>query len=1008
MPEEKKKKITGEEVSEESIKNAFKKEEQVKSPGLDTGEHLKPKKKEKRRILSTLDSKSILNLDFVEEKRKEPQKKREQVDQKTVLEMNQSFSQEEKKEKKKPSEKIDPKSILDFEGDYQADVQEQEAKKKRDLLDFFSKKNNTKNEIPLQSLPERAPIQLSFSEKRGEDLSSESFSSIGQTLHIVASVLVASFFLGVNFFLGGSAKEEAWVPKNEIRTTKSEIALSSGENFIIRDRTALFGGEEIVAGDEGAEIRFFDGSVARLESEASLKILALRPSPNIEVVSGKVWFFGQEDPKITIQNASFSGRSASFLVESSLEKIRIASFRHSVFGEIWSENNPTKSTVVIPVNQEITLFRSGIPDTHDEIRFSKLKKEIHFAKAKTDDWVIQNLRFDRQELISSVRKIRPQNIKLSRADGLFAKMTANFVFFDTKKEMIQEANQENIQKAFWEEYIFGGQSLGILPQDVVDETLEKALFMASMLEPDSRLLQKVSEINSEILSRNTDQKSRLLVSNTGFALLENALSSGNIEASEKIVASINDFWKKSAALPENKKMLDIDREILATLLQKNKNQTSGNLFLAMADLDALAVKWETESPSVIALETATKNFDIIDALLQKADFAAAKKLLEINNRYLEMEPEKNLLAAYSNGQEKQDYLTEKFGIFREKGVMSEESLHAFLKSRSDAEIAIKRLEEEQQRLLERLMNQDSEMTTEEKVREDFSENEIAIVSLILPQDKDEDWVKIAEGILPNKNTFSAQYLPREKVLKEILISDEDIDIAREVPLASFLLVLENIRNNKTSPVVTLDDIVDQSGDDWSETLENPLKDVDPVEISVNKHLLQKEVSKNGMSVELRNVVMIDKNTLVVSAVKYSDDGRRTVSFSYDLLSGSVFNIVLDQESRKISQKVMLEDLRQVLQEEQEIIEEEKEFIKKVEWEMRRSGVDIGEEDFSLRDETLAFSNGLLGEKIISGIIDSNAEVFLFVRDKDGILFQDIPLEDLYLEIESLAPNENPL
>ena len=898
------------------------------------------------------------------EKRKNPpkkplkkrRKKAEKVDPKTILKTDFHF---EKKKKKAAAEKVDPKTILNFDVEI---VEEPKIEKK--LSPKISKKI------------EKIKDFFSFSEQK-----KDFFRAAHRGFFAFAGFLTAIFLIGINFFLGGSARVTAENIENIISTEKSEILFLSGDKISISDSFALFGGEEIST-EKGAEISFFDGSVARLFPGAKIKIVAIRPAPILKILNGKMWFLGQKNAKILTKNAEFFVSAASGLFVRGDKKTQISSFRHAIFGKIWSEKNPKKSEIVIPTDRKITLFDGAIPDAHDELRFSKLKKEIHFSNATVDEIAKKNLQNDRRKLLKMKNAIFFENVGRLAAD----RFLANFIFFPEKKAKRSEKLLKNRRIAFLKEWIFHEKSFGVSPADAADATLDDALFFAEIADPDDQLARKISEIDGEILSRGKKTAAEKII-RADFAILENAIFVGKIKTAEKMATEIEKKWEKISPTPENKKKLDLHREILASALQKNFKKTSGKIFLAMADLDALAVKWESENPALVALEMTQKNFEIIDAFLQKLDFKTAEKLLDFNEKYLKTPPPPNLIAAFSQKKKRQKYFREKFEIFKDYGVIENDRLHAVMKSREEAAKKLEILKKKTAKKGEENPENSPTKIAENEIRKVFSEKGIVVVTLL--KNPDGQSVEILDGILPNKNHFSATFFPTEKVLENFKIPAEKIEIKSEIPFGQLLTALEFLRNQKTAGGL------EEISQSWNEISQNPLENVDPIAISINKKFLQKQLGKEKMAVALKNITMTDKNTLVARDVRFSEKASSKLSFSYDLEKKIAKNLRLMPENRKIVGEFPLSKIREAAQKEIEKMEFEKEKITEVAGELFRGGIEIDEKNIHFQNEkTILFFGGKFHEKQnVSGVVDATEKIFSVVKSENEILLQNVSFEN---------------
>jgi hypothetical protein len=827
---------------------------------------------------------------------------------------------------------------------------------------------------------------------------------LNRLLQILTSIIVGTMLMSATVFFERRNIENDWetVPNYVLSEEETQITLLSDETFTVSLRQALFGGESIRTNKGLSEIRFFDGSSLRMQEGAEIIIEQIKPYPIIRHKQGDVWVLSQQFLVMEYENARFYTResSAEFLRQGN--KITASAFRHPLFGEIWSTGAAQKTLMTVPTKKKIVFSQNTLPPTLSGLHFSKLKKELQLQSAEDSDWVRQNVAADRRlqnkryDTFSNTKRVK------LREEGLLTNLFDYLTLFPSREKRNTQDEIQNRETAFYDEYVFGENSYGLATNDSTDSVLNSALYYSSLARPDVRIMKNMGLLIGEMLKRKDIPHQKIIIAQTLLSLLEDTLYLRDPELASKAMTEIVSVWKKQGESEENKRMLEIYRESIANLMRKNMDQVTSEFFVSATELDELALEWEKEERIVIALEVVERNIETAESFLRKMQFDKAEEVIKINNLLLQIQPTAKLITAYRDIKQKQDILDAKHQIFSErKEVLSDASFHAILSEKEAAKKTIETIKKTQDIFADLNQSDEEEVVEEvqlplpEQIREDFSEQGLVIISMLGAEEEDASVVEILEGRMSDGSSFSAEYLPYLKVIKNMKLPEEELIIPGDILLRDINIAVRTIRSEKNGETAySLEKVTEELQENWKETGEDPLKGVDPLIIEVSRRLLMGELQKYGFYAQLTDIEMIGKDLLRVdSAVPENIGGSESISLVFNKKTQRLSEVKVNSTGIQINAQ-KLDDLEEKMIQAITEYAEKQEKVENLLFVFTSAGANTEESSFTIKNNTVDFFGIVYEEWIISGTADLNDEVVLMLQRNGLPLDTDVPFEAL--------------
>lgn len=890
----------------------------------------------------------------------------------------------------------------------------EEAEAKREEVEFQETKKRLEEERKREKI-QRHPIDL-----------------ISRISHIVGYTVISLLFLAFTFFIGGSAldknSESSSMENVFFLHGKASIVLPTGESFFAKqENNILFGGEEITFLNGDAEVRFWDGTRIRFEKDADVKILQVFPNPIIQHISGKIWVFGQENPEIRYENATFFARGTSAFFEKTDTLLIAATLRHPLLAEVWAPESSEHVSFIIPTNNKISFIPNRIPQSIASIHYSKLKKELHISSIEPDNWALQNVLEDRRSAEDILAEFL-QNRRTLFLSGFIDDIRKKLIVFESKKEKNEKDKQTSRTQFLIEEYILGVGAYDVQLSDMTTDDLNMALYAATLVDrPDSRLLNKVMDIVQEFRKRENAPHKERIIAHTILSLFEEALLQNDEQMVQKILQEQVNYWQKENVKDDqNKRFLEMYREILAGLFQSKVQMVTPELFDLAAKLDTVAISSEEkggENAFVTALEIIQRNFGTADTFLEKGDLSTAGNILRENRALLKAQnPPQKLILTYRDYVKRQDELEEKYDVFQEFGVMTEENVAMILEERKSAEEAIETIrnsegfaialapsqEQESDILLD--IQSVSEITEEDRIREDFSEIGCVVISAVTETRSDDGAILISEAVLPNGDSFSAEYFPDTKVVRNVEVPAEEIFIETQIKLMELPLALDASRNTAQDPSSIRLARENLTTSFPSQKEEDPLAKVDPVVMDVTRRQAQKELQKYGYEVGILNIAMTSETSISVKEIHMPFLGSNTVSLVIEKAPQQKA-VLKDIFIEPYHVAVKETDIEHLSEETENAFNEFlalEELRGQTEWVLLDAGITIASQNVRIDGDRIVFSSGKYYSWTLSGTADPEQQIFPLISRDNREFLRDIHFDDLRetlrLELMKINPD----
>lgn len=788
---------------------------------------------------------------------------------------------------------------------------------------------------------------------------------------------------------------------------EASIRITGEDVFSVDGNRPLLGGEEIIVTKGDALLRFSNAAYISAKEGTHLTIQQIEPYPIVFFEKGEAWSYGGEKAEIRTKNATFFPRGSSLYIESNGKKISAAAYRHPLFFFAQPSGSTEDVLMTIPAGKKITFSHTSLPSALHSIRYSKLKKEFLLSFAPQNEWITNNIDNDNRRALQSLSNLIESISDSSAPSEFFADIQKALILYPEKFKEIEEIEKKIGKLLYIQNYIFQDGNPLIPLSEASNETLDALIYFMANSPAKKGVATNIALISKEFETRsNIPEASRISATQALLSVFEKNLISRDEKLIYESIDAIIAFWKNEKESPENKKMLEIYREIISNSIAKNMSRITVNIFDFIDVLDEKALSWEQGEEKVITtLEVVERNIETADAFLQKEQFENAHRVIERNKELLKIEVTPRLISSHNNTQKQNELLHSKYLVFQEQGVISNESFHGVLEKRKEAEAVVKDIESVQEMYLQSLAEQEevAQKTLFEQIRADFWKYKIQILSLDDELKESSEIVKIEDGFFPNGSRFEAEYFIREKVITYISLPQEKIEIKQDIPLANLITVLDSVQAKAAGIEVgkTLEKITEEVSEEWAEKEEDPLEFVDPLVIDISKRFVMTEILRRGYLVNLRDITMLSESTLRVDNLVFPDllDGN-TVSFIYHMTDRHISEIQMNQIEVSVSAQ-NLDDLNEKTQEAYAKYLALKKEEDRIKWALKSSGCKIDYLEIRRTSSGIHFQNALYNSWNLSGIFDAESDSFVTILESGKIIMSDVPAQDLGMHIFDL-------
>ncbi len=867
------------------------------------------------------------------------------------------------------------------------------------IKEIFAEGNTILSALPDPNASDGFDVNplLEKQEKEKTEKSNKKHSSrLTQSLYIVSALAIGFCLLATTLLIGGSQLEKKTLAHiNDIEAFgETRIEISSGEGYFIKGEYPIFGGETITIGNGNAIIDFAEGSQIRLNEKSKIKIHQVFPNPVISLYEGEIWAYGNRALRVLGEQSVFYVRSNSARFNKIGDKMTASSYLHPLFVELTPPGTNRAAAFAIPSKKRIVFAEQSIPRALPNLHFSKLKKEIHFSDAEQDAWSNKNVVEDGRYIAKLAEDLKLDTKNHTLGKGIVASIQDIAVVFPDKKRRNLHASADNKFDVYLSELITDGKPFSVQSVELPDDAIDQAIATTNLIEPNKNLVFTGEELRSEARKRNLNGNAERIIAQNVLAFLEDALEKKDAALAESILTTMVTDWGTAKKTEENKIMLEMYREIIADLFRKNIDIVTPAILHASTRLDTIAISWGKQQMAIITtLEVIEKNLLTADIFLEKSKLEMSKNLLDINDVLFRIRPTSDLNSSYESMQNRQEFLREKYGIFKTQGWLSKTELYELLRKRNDARRILGYMQEEERKILE--MNQiiAESVPLADQIREEFLQNKLMIISMIGAEDEKAKVVEIVEAKLPDGQTFSGEYLPEFKVIRNVKVEGEVAagTINNELKLSKLISTIESLRVNN----------IINSGEDLRELRTNPLPKLeedpvdkmDPIVIEVTKRLAQATLVQKGFQIQLKDVLITAPNMLHMRNVQFDVTNTNTLEFDFDNDSKVISNVYLMPENIAVSANsldhvsgralmALAEYNRQLSLQDQ------------VEFALMSAGLEIASEDIRYTPAGIHFQNATYHDWVMSGLANADRQIYIDITKGGKSFLKNTSFESL--------------
>ena len=849
----------------------------------------------------------------------------------------------------------------------------------------------SEEEIFARQKNDTPPPQSTNKEEREE----QQIFSFRRILHICGSFAVAAFLITITVFF----EADASIDKEKVNLLRPngtvEYSLYSDTFIMIQNTTSLFGGEHIQVISGSADIAFFDGTRLKIKEGAEIFIQQVEPYPSIVLQKGDVWMLGLGESEIVADGVRFLPRGASLALTLQEKKVHVSTYRHSLFMDIPIDENHIR--IFLPEGQKAMFTPSNLPKTLSHLRYSKIKKELRISPAKNNEevqkYIALDTRWSEKKFTTIVLQQRTQQ------KNRFANILHLFSLYPEKqRKNIEEEEAKKREYAIYQ-FLFekkGEQSLASLSDANI-------VHLLTVLRSSS--IQDISLVGMKQIL--TEAEKRISISNftkaqTVFSLFENALSEQERDAAEVLLQHVVMLWNNKKQNEGNMDILEMYREVLTNAMQKHMSQITKSMFQNIMKLDELAMLWNPKEKDIIALETIDRNIESANTFLKREEFENADIVLQKNDILLETKPRGILLAKYKKIKEKNELMHAKYRIFREKGVLSDTDFKKVLTEKKYQQEEVEKIYLAQEKYLEtetKIMKPNANMSMEEKTKKDFQEENIRIVQMHTVRTEDEEFMSIDEAILPSGIEIRAEYLPKEKIIRKVQTTREDVGVQGEISLGNVDIAISSLWNSNGKKAQGLAEITEELRDTWAQKKDDPLKDVDPLVIDMTRKIILQTISEHGFETVPKNIVMVSKDEVEVREMIIPKPKKMMVAFTVNTKTQTLHNTIL-LPSQMPFQATTWEELPQKAHEAFEVYKAQQEEEKYVLRVLKEANVEKKKGEVTRRGANIVFQNMRYNGASISGTANAQRKIFLVFRVNGQEIQKNIPFSKLKKILES--------
>ena len=820
-------------------------------------------------------------------------------------------------------------------------------------------------------------------------------------LHFFFSLLSFALLLFLLSFFNQQAQGSDDLTVKIISPQKISVTNEFGEKYDFNKSKEVFEGETFSTSIKSqAVINFPDKSELRLHERSRVKILSLKPNPEILLLRGQIWVFATSRIIIRMPKSMFivEGSSADFVRNGSL--FEIASFRHNLRCRLFlsDEDKNFITNFMLPVGNRVIFSPLQIKEELSLLRFSKLKKELKFHTASETDWDTQNLLRDRKILL----KIEENYVTQAKTNTFFAENFLLFrafknalTFIPAKKEDLKQEKNEFLIKEILKNYFQGksDQAQSILKKSNFQEdnfsNIWKQTFALSSYENFLKARWDLEEIWLQKITQK-EKKIELLKDFliASFSLIEDFVKDRNEKFLKKEIAHLRKLLNSFEKYKYKNMLFEITigREVISNLAKYFADRVSEDILQIYEWSNDISLMHEDSSTQdILRLEIAQSNLTLMEKFIKKERFLLAKKIIEQTDERLRLETMPEIFSIREKILSKKSLVNQKLAYVENEGQLNEESFQQFLKDQEKTDQLIEELElsqkNKQESEIDTLAVSKEELFTQ--VREKFAENEITLVSFDF-EEYSEDLFLIYKAVLSNGDSFSALYDLSKNSLSEIEFEDygslaggvflsEIVDLSRK---------FSGQNNNEEESDENSDNDLYASADESKNT-----EDIDSALLMIIKQLAQKKLSEKNIKADLKDIKVITRDIVKISNAKI-DEIDHFFDIKINIKTDQCSDIKIDQEFDVpetnlaslykaiisfINKKEQLDEFKKTVSSDFKILKIDFVFDENLQIDQTKKEANFSELIYSLKEK----------QYIISGQFDIKNKIFKTVSEKTG-------------------------
>lgn len=824
-------------------------------------------------------------------------------------------------------------------------------------------------------------------------------------LHVTSATLFGGVFLAMSIFFSNlsiEAKDEITLERVVIHGTV-ETSSERGEEMLLTKDSRIFTGDTLRVLQGEAEIYLENDTVLRLQEGSSIYLKSLEGVPEISVLSGTVWAFSLEKTLLLSEGATFSLQQNAVLLNKDGPTVQAAAYRHPVEA-VFDVEGGGNISFLLPSQKEIQYADTGLPSVLASLRYSKLTKELRMRNIQENAWANANAAKDKQHLQSVLKQMEESK---SYASLDRSALMGQMVFFEDKRVEGSARRAAEEPDALIHDIVFA-HDFSLLEEVAFSEAELNRLVNIAL----------AAEVNQEtiVLFQTLDKNFPHFTEGNAYArallaLVEQSMKAEKSTFHESLLL-LTGHWNKRIANPENTGLLTATRENLLSLYKAHPATVDQESLRAVEALNTLLFSTEKDTRGIALLETIQQHLGLIRVVLEDGSLDMAKELFEMNEGYFQEDIPYNLSALSASLQGQSKELEERYAIYRQHGRVSPEEYANLLQEREKTLQNIALLKESSERSIEtpeEHPEEQVEKNREEELYNHFAAEEIILLSFL--DEGGEAGITIQDAILPSGQHFQAKYSLEEKIISDIQLQGEGARvIAEDIPLSSFAVLVERLKLQSLQEEREGSFLGINTDDSWKTIEKDPLDEVDPLVIDVNKRFAKLSLEAYGFTTTVSDMTAVSGEEIFVEHIGgIPDHEKLELSLIFHVSKKSIRDVLLTNQNVVVEAE-SLGELSDAAKAAYEVYQEEEAKLRELKIIFSSMGIETEEDSIRIAENQIFFQNVRFQNTVLHGTVDGAQKTFLSVFvDNEEILssvsYQDFPtaLQEALSPSPSITP-----